>query len=138
MASGTVLGRYFGLALDLNYSSHHRLLLPGRGECQKESGEFGGLGLEVTMEDGTIRVVAPLDGTPAHQAELLPGDRIIRLEDTLVQGMSLDEAVSQMRGEPGTQIRLLIVREGQPEPFEITLKRAIIRIDKKKKSFDSD
>lgn len=92
-------------------------------------GEFGGLGLEVTMEDGTIRVVAPLDGTPAHQAGLLPGDRIIRLEDTLVRGMSLDEAVSQMRGEPGTQIRLLIVREGQPEPFEITLKRAIIRLD---------
>jgi len=92
-------------------------------------GEFGGLGLEVTLEDGTIRVVAPLDGTPAHQAGLLPGDRIIRLEDTLVQGMSLDEAVSQMRGEPGTQIRLLIVREGQPEPFEITLKRAIIRLD---------
>jgi len=85
-------------------------------------GEFGGLGLEVTLEDGTIRVVAPLDGTPAHQAGLLPGDRIIRLEDTLVQGMSLDEAVSQMRGEPGTQIRLLIVREGQPEPFEITPK----------------
>jgi carboxyl-terminal processing protease len=92
-------------------------------------GEFGGLGLEVTMEDGTIRVVAPLDGTPAHQAGLLPGDRIIRLEDTLVQGMSLDEAVSQMRGEPGTHIRLLIVREGHPEPFEITLKRAIIRLD---------
>ena len=92
-------------------------------------GEFGGLGLEVTMEDGTIRVVAPIDGAPAHQAGLLPGDRIIRLEDTLVQGMSLDEAVSQMRGEPGTQIRLLIVREGQPEPFEITLKRAIIRLD---------
>ena len=92
-------------------------------------GEFGGLGLEVTLEDGTIRVVAPLDGTPAHQAGLLPGDRIIRLEDTLVQGMSLDEAVSQMRGEPGTQIRLLIVREGQLKPFEITLKRAIIRLD---------
>ena len=92
-------------------------------------GEFGGLGLEVTMEDGTIRVVAPLDGTPAHQAGLLPGDRIIRLEDTLVRSMSLDEAVSQMRGEPGTQIRLLIVREGQPDPFEITLKRAIIRLD---------
>jgi carboxyl-terminal processing protease len=92
-------------------------------------GEFGGLGLEVTLEDGTIRVVAPLDGTPAHQAGILPGDRIIRLEDTLVQGLSLDEAVRQMRGEPGTQIRLLIAREGQPEPFEITLKRAIIRLD---------
>ena len=101
-------------------------------------GEFGGLGLEVTMEDGTIRVVAPIDGTPAHQAGLLPGDRIIRLEDTLVQGMSLDEAVRQMRGEPGTQIRLLIARDGESEPFEITLKRAIIRIDNKRKSFDSD
>jgi carboxyl-terminal processing protease len=92
-------------------------------------GEFGGLGLEVTLEDGSIRVVAPLDGTPAHDAGVLPGDRIIRLENTLVEGMSLDKAVRQMRGEPGTQIRLLIVREGEPEPFEITLKRAIIRLD---------
>ena len=91
-------------------------------------GEFGGLGLEVTIEDDTIRVVAPIDGTPAQEAGLLPGDRIVRLEDTLVQGMSLDEAVSQMRGEPGTQIRLLIVREGHSEPFELTLTRAIIRL----------
>jgi carboxyl-terminal processing protease len=92
-------------------------------------GEFGGLGLEVTIEDDTIRVVAPIDGTPAQEAGLLPGDRIVRLEDTLVQGMSLDEAVSQMRGKPGTQIRLLIVREGHSEPFELTLTRAIIRLD---------
>ncbi len=92
-------------------------------------GEFGGLGLEVTMEKGVIRVVAPIDGTPAQRAGVLRGDKIIRLEDDLVEGMSLDEAVNKMRGEPGTEVRLLIVREGQPEPFEITLQRAIIRLN---------
>ena len=92
-------------------------------------GKFGGLGVEVTIEDSAIRVVAPIDGTPAHEAGLLPGDRIIRLDDALVDGISLHEAVSQMRGEPGTPIRLLVARDGEPEPFEITLIRAIIRLD---------
>jgi len=92
-------------------------------------GEFGGLGIEVIMEDDAIRVVAPMDGTPADRAGLLSGDRIIRLGDAFIQGMSIDEAVNMMRGEPGTEIRLLIVREEEAEPFEITLKRAVIRLD---------
>ena len=92
-------------------------------------GEFGGLGLEVTMEGGTIRVITPIDGTPAEKAGLRSGDLIIRLEEDLVEGMSLDDVVNKMRGEPGTEIRLMIVRDGTPEPFEVTLKRAIIRLD---------
>jgi len=92
-------------------------------------GEFGGVGIEISIENNSIRVVAPIDGTPAHRAGLLPGDRIIRLDNVLVQGMPLDEAVNMMRGEPGTEIRLLIVRDGEPDPIEITLQRAIIRLD---------
>ncbi len=92
-------------------------------------GEFGGVGIEISIENDAIRVVAPIDGTPAYQAGLLPGDRIIRLDDAFVQGMPLDEAVNMMRGEPGTEIRLLIVRDGEPEPIEVTLERAIIRLD---------
>ena len=71
-------------------------------------GEFGGLGIEITIEDDAIRVVAPIDGTPAKEAGVLPGDRIIRLDGFLIQGMDLDEAVNLMRGEPGTEIQLLI------------------------------
>lgn len=104
----------------------------------KASDEFGGLGLKVTMEDNAIRVVAILNDKPAHQAGLLPGDQIIRLEDTFVKDLSLREVVSKMRGEPGTQIRLLITREGQPEPFKIAVERAIIHIDNGSQSFDSD
>ncbi|MEE1558613.1 MAG: PDZ domain-containing protein, partial [Arenicellales bacterium] len=91
-------------------------------------GEFGGLGLEVTLDDGVIRVVTPLDGTPAHKAGLRSGDLIIQLDDVVVKGLSLDEAVDRMRGRPGTQIVLTIMREGATQPFEVTLKRAIIQL----------
>ena len=91
-------------------------------------GEFGGLGLEVTLEDGVIRVVAPIDGTPADKAGLKAGDLIISLDGIKVEGQSLDEAVSLMRGEPGSEIILTIVREDRPQPFDVTLERAIIHI----------
>ena len=92
-------------------------------------GEFGGLGIEISIEDNAIKVVSPIDGTPAYEAGILAGDRIIKLDDVLVSGMSVDEAVGMMRGEPGTEIRLLILRENETEPLEIELKRAIIRLD---------
>ena len=92
-------------------------------------GEFGGLGLEVTLEDGVIRVVAPIDGTPADKAGLKAGDLIISLDGIKVEGQSLDEAVSLMRGEPGSEIILTIVREDRPQPFDVTLERAIIHIE---------
>lgn len=91
-------------------------------------GKFGGIGIEVTIEDGLIKVVTPIDDTPAHRAGIEPGDLIIRLDGTSVKGMALNEAVSRMRGEPGTEIELTIVREGRSGPFTLTLKRTEIKI----------
>ncbi|RPI47633.1 MAG: S41 family peptidase [Betaproteobacteria bacterium] len=91
-------------------------------------GEFGGLGIEVGMEDGFVKVVAPIDDTPAARAGLKPGDLIIKLDDTAVKGMSLNDAVKRMRGKPNSKITLTIVRKGEPAPFPVTLVRAIIKI----------
>lgn len=92
------------------------------------SGRFGGLGIEVSTEDGFVKVIAPFDDTPAARAGIKPGDLIIRLDDKSVKGMSLNDAVKLMRGAPGTSIDLTIVREGEDSPFEVTLKRDIIRV----------
>jgi carboxyl-terminal processing protease len=92
------------------------------------SGQFGGLGIEVGMEDGFIRVIAPIDGTPAEAAGVQAGDLIIRLDDTPVKGLTLNEAVKMMRGDPGEEIVLTIVREGQDQPLKITVIRAIISV----------
>jgi carboxyl-terminal processing protease len=92
------------------------------------SGQFGGLGIEVGMEDGFIKVIAPIDDTPAQEAGVKAGDLIIRLDDTPVKGMTLNEAVKLMRGEPGDDIILTIVREGQDQPLKITVTRAIIKV----------
>ena len=92
------------------------------------TGEFGGLGIEVGMEDGFVKVISPIDDTPAQRAGVQAGDLIIRLDDTPVKGMSLSDAVNLMRGKPGTAIRLTIVREGQEKPLEISVKRDIIRV----------
>ncbi len=92
------------------------------------TGQFGGLGIEVTMEDGFVKVVSPIDDTPAERAGVMAGDLIIRLDDTPVQGMSLGEAVKIMRGKPDTDIILTIVREGEEKPFTVTITRAIIKV----------
>ncbi len=92
------------------------------------SGEFGGLGIEVTMEGGFVKVVAPIDDTPAQRAGIKAGDLIIRIDDTPVKGMTLMEAVKRMRGKPGTKITLTIVREGEEKPLKITLTRAVIHV----------
>ena len=91
-------------------------------------GEFGGLGIEVGMEDGLVRVVSPIDDTPASRAGLRPGDLIIRLDETPVKGMTLNDAVRRMRGRPNTPITLTIVRRGEPKPIVVTLTRAVIKI----------
>ena len=91
-------------------------------------GEFGGLGIEVGMEDGFVKVVAPIEDTPAHKAGLKPGDLIIKIDDTPVKGLSLNDAVKKMRGKPKTQIRLSIVRKGEMKPFEVTLMREKIKV----------
>lgn len=92
------------------------------------SGKFGGLGIEVTMEDGFVKVVAPIDDTPAVRAGVKAGDLIIRLDDTPVKGMSLNDAVKMMRGDPGTDIVLTIVREGVQKPLVLTITRDIIKV----------
>ena len=97
------------------------------------SGEFGGLGIEVGMENGFIKVIAPIDDTPAQKAGLKPGDLIIRLNDKSVKGLTLNEAVKIMRGKPGEPIDLLIVREGKTAPFKVTIKRAVIKVKSVKK-----
>lgn len=91
-------------------------------------GQFGGLGIEVTMENGFVKVVAPIDDTPAYDAGMKAGDLIIRLDDKQVKGMTLNEAVRLMRGEPGSSIKLTVVREGEAKPLEFTIERAVIKI----------
>jgi carboxyl-terminal processing protease len=91
-------------------------------------GKFGGLGIEVSMENGFVKVIAPIDDTPAQRAGIKAGDIIVRLDDTPVKGMTLNDAVKIMRGEPGTDILLTVVREGEEAPLKITITRDIIRI----------
>jgi carboxyl-terminal processing protease len=92
------------------------------------SGEFGGLGIEVGMEDGFVKVISPIDDTPAQAAGVKAGDLIIRLDDTPVKGMSLNDAVKMMRGKPGTPILLTIMREGVQKPLKLTITRDVIRV----------
>ncbi len=91
-------------------------------------GEFGGLGIEVGMEDGFVKVVSPIEDTPAFKAGVKPGDLIIKLDDTPVKGMTLNDAVKRMRGKPGTSIKLTIARKGVSLPIVLTLTRAVIKI----------
>ena len=79
-------------------------------------GEFGGLGIEVGMEDGFVKVISPIEDTPAYRAGLKPGDLIIKLDDTNVKGMTLNDAVKRMRGKPNTDITLTVIRKGEPKP----------------------
>jgi len=92
------------------------------------TGEFGGLGIEVGMEDGFVKVIAPIDDTPAQRAGIQAGDLIIRLDDTPVKGMTLNDAVKIMRGKPGIGITLMIVRETEDKPITITIVRDIIQV----------
>jgi len=91
-------------------------------------GQFGGLGIEVTMDNGFVKVITPIEDTPAAEAGLKSGDLIIRLGDTPVKGMSLTEAVRLMRGKPGSKIVLTVVREGVTKPMKISVTRAIIQL----------
>ncbi|WP_275098821.1 S41 family peptidase [Sedimenticola hydrogenitrophicus] len=92
------------------------------------SGEFGGLGIEVGLEDGFVKVISPIDDTPAQRAGVKAGDLIVRLDEKPVKGMSLEEAISLMRGKPGTEVVLTIAREGEENPLRITVVRDIIKV----------
>jgi carboxyl-terminal processing protease len=91
-------------------------------------GEFGGLGIEVGMEDGFVKVVSPIEDTPAFRAGIKSGDLIIKLDDASVKGMTLNDAVKKMRGKPKTDIRLTIARKGETKPIELTLTREKIKV----------
>lgn len=94
----------------------------------QSTGEFGGLGIEVTLENGLVKVVSPIDDTPASRAGIQSGDLITKIDDEAVMGMTLNDAVSKMRGKVDTDIVLTIAREGASEPIKVQLKRAIIQI----------
>jgi carboxyl-terminal processing protease len=91
-------------------------------------GEFGGLGIEVTMENGVVKVISPIDDTPASKAGVLAGDLIVEIDGQQVQGLTLEQAVDKMRGKVNTPINLTLVRQGRDEPFEIKLVRDLIRL----------
>jgi carboxyl-terminal processing protease len=91
-------------------------------------GEFGGLGIEVGMEDGLVKVVSPIEDTPAYRAGVKAGDLIFKLDETPVKGLSLSDAVKKMRGKPKTSIKLGILRKGETKPLEITLVREVIKV----------
>ena len=93
---------------------------------ESTSGEFSGLGMEVTMEEGVVKVVSPIDETPAFRAGILPNDLIVQIDGEAVQGLTLDEAVSKMRGPIGTSVKITVLREGVNEPFEFELTRETV------------
>ena len=108
-------------------------------EMQKQvRGEFGGLGIEVTMEDGLIKVVAPIDDTPAAKAGIRAGDVITHLDDDAVQGLTLNQAVEKMRGLPNTKINLKVMRKGADKPLDIAIVRDIIRVRSVRSKVEDD
>lgn len=117
-----------GMLSDLD--PHSTYLAPKDYEQLEEStsGEFGGLGIEVGMENGFVKVIAPIDDTPAQKAGVQAGDLIIKLGEKPVKGMSLEEAVKLMRGKPGTVLTLTIMRDGENGPIEIDVTRDVIKV----------
>jgi carboxyl-terminal processing protease len=101
-------------------------------------GEFGGLGIEVTMEDGLLKVVAPIDETPAAKAGIMANDIITHLDDVPVQGLALDQAVEKMRGPENSKIKLKIVRKGQDKPIEVSITRARIQVRSVRSRLEGD
>lgn len=109
----------------------HSSYLPPKNFKEMEEhtkGEFGGLGMEVGMEDGFVKVISPIDDTPAEKAGVKAGDLIVKLGDEPVKGKTLSEAVDIMRGKPGTKLKLTIVRKGEDAPLTLTITRAVIKV----------
>lgn len=95
---------------------------------ESTSGNYGGLGIEIGMEDGFVKVISPMDDTPASKAGIASGDLIVKLDDTPVKGMSLSDAIESMRGEPGSDIKITLVKTGDSTPTDVTLTREVIKI----------
>ena len=92
-------------------------------------GQFGGVGIQIQMDEGLIKVISPIDGTPAAKAGIKPGDRIAAIDGTSIQGLSEDDAINKMRGAEGSKVTLTILREGEKKPFDMTLTRASVQVD---------
>jgi len=119
----------------------HSAYLPPKDFKEMEEhtrGEFGGLGMEVGMEDGFVKVVSPIDDTPAQEAGVKAGDLIIKLGNEAVKGKTLQDAVKIMRGKPGTKIVLTIVRKGESAPIEVEITRAVIKVKSLKQRMLTD
>ncbi len=95
---------------------------------ESTSGNYGGLGIEIGMDDGFVKVITPMDDTPAERAGIEPGDLIVQLDGTPTKGMNINEAIEIMRGEPGSDIKLTVVRSGASTPEDVTLTREVIKV----------
>jgi carboxyl-terminal processing protease len=124
LVESAINGMLAGLDPHSSYMNPHSL----RDMQVQTRGEFGGLGIEVTMEDGLIKVVAPIDDTPAAKAGVMANDIITHLDDSAAQGLTLNQAVDKMRGPVNTKIKLTIVRKGSDKPIEVSIVRDIIRV----------
>jgi carboxyl-terminal processing protease len=123
-----VEGAINGMITSLDPHSRYMNEKAWRDMQETTSGEFGGLGIEVTMEDGLVKVVAPMDDTPAAKAGIMSGDLITGIDDAAVQGLTLEQAVSKMKGPINTKTRLKIMRKGAEQPIEVAIVREVIRV----------
>lgn len=114
-----------------NLDPHSAYLRPDSFKDMEEStkGEFGGVGMEVGMEDGFVKVVAPIDDTPAYKAGIKAGDLVVRIDDTPVKGLTLQQAVEKLRGKAGTDVQLTVMRKSETKPLIIKLTRAVIKVN---------
>jgi carboxyl-terminal processing protease len=124
LVESAINGMLAGLDPHSGYMNPHSL----RDMQVQIRGEFGGLGIEVSMEDGLIKVVAPIDDTPAAKAGVMANDIITHIDDSAAQGLTIDQAVDKMRGPVNTKIKLTIMRKGADKPIEVTIVRDIIRV----------
>jgi carboxyl-terminal processing protease len=123
-----VEGAINGMISSLDPHSRYMNEKAWRDMQETTSGEFGGLGIEVTMEDGLVKVVAPMDETPAAKAGIMSGDLITGIDDTAVLGLTLEQAVAKMKGPINTKTRLKIMRKGAEQPIEVAIMREVIRV----------
>jgi carboxyl-terminal processing protease len=121
-------GAIDGMVTSLDPHSRYMNDKAWRDMQETTQGEFGGLGIEVTMEDGLIKVVAPMDDTPAKKAGILSGDLVSEIDGDAVQGLSLEQAVNKMKGPVDTKTKLKIIRKGADAPIDVTIVREIIRV----------
>ena len=123
-----VEGAISGMITSLDPHSRYMNDAAWREMQETTQGEFGGLGIEVTMEDGLVKVVAPIDGTPAARAGIMSGDLVSQIDDEAVQGLTLEQAVNKMKGPANTKTKLTIIRKGADAPINVSITREIIHV----------